>query len=433
MRVMTTFRAGCLDLTQGATCDTSEQDLTQATAADTNASGGVYRSGVPDLLFPDVRRGRISDITPLLDAPERLDASASLHRVTLFLTYRCQLSCGYCKTIARGDADLRRFPQKRDTFDLVAFRALIDGTDATIDHLHFTGGEATLVRDLPSMVAYARDRGIAHVSITTNGVAPWSVYEALVESGISEIRVSIDASDAMMGERLSGRPRAWSHAVSNFAALAQLRRRSGSFFLIANTVIGMVNRTQTAEIVRFLMELGADDIKLIADVDETPTLGQFPQAAGVIAEIEALLAAQPPSAFPLLRRKLFTVFSESAVGLREVVTNRGDDWRCYIPLTERTVDRRFYYPCSVYLREGGAPLGQIDEPQDVQRAKIARFVRDGRCLSDSICRRYCLRCTSAFNAAANDARPIPPRETADTAHGQPFGQAGVGSAAQAAT
>jgi len=260
------------------------------------------------------------------------------------------------------------------------------------------------VRDLPRMVQLARAQGVTHQSITSNGTPPLHRFVALVESGIDEIRISLDARDPAMGALLTGRSRAWSAAVRNIAALATVRDTRPSFFLIANTVINETNRREMAGIVRFLVTLGVNDVKLITMVDQKNSLGDFPEAAAVTREIAALLRAYPEDAFPLLRRKLHTVFDREAIGLDDVIAPQPQDWRCYIPLTERTVDALYYYPCSVYLREGGRPLGSIHEPASAQRARTAQFVRHGRCLEDPICRQYCLHCTKAFNVAANHAR-----------------------------
>lgn len=373
----------------------------QATAQRT----GQHRSAAPDLLFEDQSAARVDEIRPYLEVPERLQAHTPLHRLTLFATYRCQLRCPYCRTPAWTADDLRRFPQKRHSYDLAAFKALMSSLGGTpVRHLHVTGGEATLVPDLPAMVEHSRTIGIPHVSLTSNGTLPWPRIEPLVASGLTELRISIDAHEPALGGHFTGRSDAWSLAVANLARLVRLRETQPSFFLIANTVITAANRHAIAAIVRFLIELGVDDIKLIASVDDTPTLGRFAEAAALLGEARDLLAPYSDDAFPLLRRKLDTVFDEDAVGLKQVTSDRRDDWRCYIPLTEITADRVFYYPCSVYLREGGAPLGRIEEPMAQRRAKAVRFVRDGRCLSDPICTRYCLRCTGQFNSAANDAR-----------------------------
>jgi hypothetical protein len=66
------------------------------------------------------------------------------------------------------------------------------------------------------------------------------------------------------------------------------------------------------------------------------------------------------------------------------------------------MDTTYYYPCSVYLREGGVPLGRIDEDDlKMQQKKIIRFVEESNCLEDPICREYCINCCRQFNQFAN--------------------------------
>jgi hypothetical protein len=166
-------------------------------------------------------------------------------------------------------------------------------------------------------------------------------------------------------------------------------------------VVGRRNRLLLPEIVRFFLGFAPDDLKLITEVDARGSLGDFPEAAAVRAELEEICAGLPPDAFPLLRLKVRTVFAPDAIGLEAERAPADKPWRCLIPLTERTVDGESYYPCSVYLREGGAPLGRLSDSPEVQRARTARFLREGDCLADPICRRYCLHCTRTFNSLAN--------------------------------
>jgi molybdenum cofactor biosynthesis enzyme MoaA len=356
----------------------------------------------PDLLFEDVCQSRLEDLGDLLHHPEDIDPSTPLHRITVFLTYACNLDCPYCKTIARSAEELAEKPQKKSVFDLAAFEALLKTHEsAPVRHLHFTGGEATLVRQMPQMVACARKAGVEAVSVTSNGTQALSVYRDLIAAGLDEIRISLDAADAVTGEALTHRPLAWQQTVETIKALAGLRDGSKNFHLVVNTVVSRANRERLPEIVAFLLSLRPDDIKLITNVDQRDELSQWPGAPGVCRQITAMLSNYPDEAFPLLRRKLRTVFAVDAIGLESI---KADDWRCYIPLTERTVDGKFYYPCSVYLREGGAPLGPLSDSADTQREKSAQFVMRGDCLSDPICRRYCLNCTRNYNIVANERR-----------------------------
>lgn len=377
-----------------------------AQTTETDRSQQPTRSPVPDLLFEDARRARLARIAPLLARPEALDGSVAIDRITLFVTYRCNLSCPHCKTIARSAADLAARPEKRRSYDLAAFDRLLDTHAGTpIRLVQLTGGEAAMVRDLPAMIRSARARGVERTSLTSNGTLPVARYLELIEAGLDELKLSIDAADPVQGRALTGRAGAWEAAVSTLAGLAAARARGARFFLGINTVVNRDNRRRLPEIVRFFLRFRPDDLKLITEVDSRGSLGDFPEAEAVRAELEAICAELPPDAYPLLRLKIRTVFAPDAIGLEREAHPAGGRWRCLIPLTERTVDGAFYYPCSVYVREGGAPLGPLTDSPEVQRARTARFVREGDCLDDRICRRYCLHCTRTFNALANGVAP----------------------------
>ena len=363
------------------------------------------RSAVPDLLFEDVCRARTEALAGLCDDPAAIDAAMPLHRVTVFVTYRCNLACSYCKTIVRSPADLQALPQRARSLDLAGFAALLASHgDTPIEHLHFTGGEASLLRELPAMVTMAKAHGVRCVSITTNGTLPPPTYVALVHAGIDEIRVSID--DAHGGGCAGGelRPATWQRSLATVQALGALRAAGAPFFLILNTVVERRNRERLPALLHTLLALHPDDVKLITSVDEKHDLGAFAGAEAVLAALAALLLAYPAERFPLLRRKLRTVFADDAIGLATARPAADGSWRCYIPLTERTVDGEYYYPCSVWLREGGAPLGRTDEPQAEQRRKSAAFVSGHDCRREPICQRYCLHCTRQFNDAVNAER-----------------------------
>jgi len=389
--------------------------------------GSAGRGGVPDLLFEDVCGARVEELRPFLDAPESAGAGTPLHRVTVFLTYRCNLACPYCKTIARTPRDAAAWPQKAVRYDVPRFEALLRRLgDMPVRHLHFTGGEAALVPGVEAMAALARRAGIAQLSMTSNGTAPPARYAALVRAGMTEVRISIDAHEAALGAQLTGRCGAWPRSVEALRALVAARDAGAEVRVLANVVVGRDNRARLVDLVRFLLALGPDDVKLITEVDERDALPDFGEREAVERGLAQLLAAAPPDALPLLRRKLRTVFARDAIGLGPTAGARtGVAWRCYVPLSERTVDGVAYYPCSVYLREGGAPIGRLDDDAEAQRRATAAWVRETDCREDPICRRYCLLCTRTYNDAANaartDAHAPSPRNAGVRGHGRTRG------------
>src|SRR3954466_132450 len=94
------------------------------------------RSPVPDLLFEDEQEARAEEIDAYLERPEALGGAFPLHRITVFLTYGCNLACPYCKTIARSEGELRARPEKRIVYDLDAFARLLESHEGTpVRHL----------------------------------------------------------------------------------------------------------------------------------------------------------------------------------------------------------------------------------------------------------------------------------------------------------
>ena len=270
-----------------------------------------YRSQALDLLFPDTQAARVRDITSFLETPSQCPATQGLHRVTLFLTYGCNLACPYCKTIVHAPDDLLLAPQKASVITLPLFTRLLDTLDPTrIAHLHFTGGEPTLCRELPAMIHMAKAAGVRACSLTSNGTLPWRIYEAIIDAGVDEIRISLDSWNPATGAVMSGRRHVWAKAVATIQALVAAQPLSPSFFLIANAVIADTNREEMAEIVAFLLALGVGDIRLLSVAAQKETLWDFPGAPAHLARIREHLAPYPETRYPLLRTKLAPVVAK---------------------------------------------------------------------------------------------------------------------------
>ena len=366
--------------------------------------GATYqhsRSAVPDLIYSDYRQERIEEVCA--HWAEALDTlPPQWRRLTLFVTYRCSLDCVYCKTIYRNPE--RDYPAKDQEYDFIRFRRLFDHLSSRpLRHIHFTGGEATLVRDLPLMVELASHHGTL-CSTTSNGMSNPEVYERLVDAGISEIRVSFDSHVPEEFDRIVRRSGAYRHVIDNVEKLVRLRERhSGTPFVILNVCVGMKTRCQLNELIKTALALGPNDIKLIPIVQDKNELADFSERDKVVAGIEKTLSHFPSDAFPLLRQKLHSLFSPESIGLKDLASRQLMK-HCVIPLTERTLDTTYYYPCSVYLRESGKPLGRLDEDSlELQQKKIADFVAGSSCRDDPICREYCIGCCRQFNLAANAA------------------------------
>ena len=120
----------------------------------------------------------------LLDTFER-----PLRNLRLSVTDRCNLRCAYCMPekdyVWLPREDLLRFEEISTLVDI--FIAL------GVDKLRLTGGEPLLRRHLPALVEMlAAKRGLLDLAMTTNGVLLADQAEALRQSGLGRITVSLD-------------------------------------------------------------------------------------------------------------------------------------------------------------------------------------------------------------------------------------------------
>ena len=123
-------------------------------------------------------------------ADSRRQAVASRPPVCLYLevTNRCNLLCTTCP---RTYVELE--PPADLSWDL--FRSIVDQLpDLSRAVLHGVG-EPMLVKNLPAMVRYLKDRGV-YVLFNTNGtVLNDRNGRAMIDAGLDELRVSLDASN----------------------------------------------------------------------------------------------------------------------------------------------------------------------------------------------------------------------------------------------
>jgi MoaA/NifB/PqqE/SkfB family radical SAM enzyme len=174
------------------------------------------------------RSGEARSSQATLD-PRRYHESVALDRtkiaprppVCLYLevTNRCNLLCTTCPRTYEeleppADMDWELFTKIVDQVPDLA-RAVLHGV-----------GEPMLVADLPRMVAYLKDRGV-YVLFNTNGtVLSMRNGRALIDAGLDELRVSLDASNRASFKAIRGRDY-FGRILRNVRAFRELQEREG--------------------------------------------------------------------------------------------------------------------------------------------------------------------------------------------------------------
>jgi radical SAM protein with 4Fe4S-binding SPASM domain len=159
------------------------------------------------------------------------------------LTYACQNRCAFCYAAS----PYRSEHAVMTTAQVKAVMARIFH-EAHVPSLSFTGGEATLRKDLPELIRFGRDLGF-RVNIITNGVlAGEPLYaRSLVEAGLASAQVSLEGADAALHDRLVGRAGSFEatvEGVRNFKALG--------IHVHTNSTLCRENLSRAEEIVRFV-------------------------------------------------------------------------------------------------------------------------------------------------------------------------------------
>jgi molybdenum cofactor biosynthesis enzyme MoaA len=361
-----------------------------------------YCSKNPDLLLPDVMQERLERISDFWGW--RLGQLQHFDRITAFVTHRCNLRCRYCNgphmNLKSGPVDQKR-NLLRTRLGRKSFHTLLTKltSQVKVRHIHFTGGEPTLNKDLAHMVNMATEHGIL-TSLTTNGTALFAAYKKLIANGLTEIRISLDSYQPEHFDQIVRVPGTFKRVIENIQKITKLRDQQGAdIFLVINACVDTLNLQQLNETLDFLLGLKPNDIKFLVVAQDKNKIQQ-PGNDLVVRQLAAKLEAYPESSFPLLRKKISLLFEQDATGLtdpvcRQVMRN------CFIPLTERTIDGKHFYPCSIYLRYLGKPLGHISESFEKQQKKIMEFVRQHDCRTDPICSQHCTNCCKTFNVEAN--------------------------------
>jgi radical SAM protein with 4Fe4S-binding SPASM domain len=149
------------------------------------------------------------------------EAVAVRDPVCLYLetTNRCNLLCTTCP---RTYADLE--PEADMSWEL--FTRIVDQVPNVARVVLHGVGEPMLVKDLPRMVRYLKARG-AYVLFNTNGtvLTPKRGRE-LADTGLDELRVSLDAADAATFRLVRGKDY-FNRIVRNVKAFTEMQAREG--------------------------------------------------------------------------------------------------------------------------------------------------------------------------------------------------------------
>jgi MoaA/NifB/PqqE/SkfB family radical SAM enzyme len=185
---------------------------------------------------------------------ESVDAARTIETeqppVCLYLetTNRCNLLCTTCP---------RTYEQLEPPADMSweLFTTIVDQVPAVVRAVLHGVGEPMLVKNLPRMVRYLKDRGV-YVLFNTNGtVLNERNGRALIAAGLDELRVSLDAASAASFRAIRGK-NYFDRIVKNVRAFRELQERDG--LVLPRVSAWLTGLKQTIEDLPAFVRLAAD-------------------------------------------------------------------------------------------------------------------------------------------------------------------------------
>ena len=289
-----------------------------------------------------------------------------LWRCEMLVTSRCNFRCPYCRGMKReysGDMD---FGDAKRIIDLWAKEGL--------KNVRFSGGEPTVHPDLKNIIQYAKSKNIERIAISTNGYAGLEYYEELINAGVNDMSISLDACCSSFGKLMCGGiDGAWEKVIEN---IKEISKR-------IYVTLGMVFTEETietaVELITFGHDLGVSDIRIVSSAQSNKIIDNL---SGIDKEIL--------NAHPILRYRVNHYLENRNVrGIRIK-----DNDRCPLMIDDSVIVGNYHFPCIIYLREGGNPIGRINP---YMRDERIQWAKNHNTFKDAICRENCLDVCIDYN------------------------------------
>jgi len=288
-----------------------------------------------------------------------------LHRCELLLTDRCNFNCPYCRKTGIKDISWE------DAIQIIDYWGLHG-----IKNVRFSGGEPTLWENLTELVIYTKLRyNPNHIALSTNGSADTDLYHRLVDAGVNDFSISLDACCASTAEVMSG-IKGWNildKVLNNIRVLSKLT------YVTLGVVLTEQNITEVYKICELALDLGVSDVRLIS-------------AAQWNGKLELDVPKEAIEKFPILRYRINNFKSGRNVrGIQSC-----DTTKCPLVLDDMAVMDGKHYPCIIFLREKGKAIGSMDNLACVRRDRL-EWYNTTNTHEHPTCRKNCLDVCIDYN------------------------------------
>jgi molybdenum cofactor biosynthesis enzyme MoaA len=301
---------------------------------------------------------------------KQVSSESPMWRCELILTDRCNFNCPYCRGLKKGlEGDM---PLERAKF-------IIDVWSKNgLKNIRFSGGEPTLYPYLVELVEYCREKGVERIAVSTNGSNKWELYNRLVTAGVNDFSISLDACCSSTGDIMAGNKKGvWNKVVENIKQLSKVT------YVTLGVVLTPETLKTVADITKFGSSLGVADIRIISAAQSNDALP--------IEDIPLELLKK----HPILKYRV----NHFKTGRKVRGIQKTDSHRCGLVVDDSAVVGQYHFPCIIYLREQGAPIGKVSQNMREERIKWAK---NHDCFKDPICKNNCLDVCIDYNNKYRD-------------------------------
>lgn len=303
--------------------------------------------------------------------------TSQMKRCEMIITEYCNFKCPYWRGLKNEIYGNRKIKQ----LSLKEIKHNIDlwCLNEPLENIRFSGGEPTLHIDIIKIVAYAKDKGIKRIAISTNGSNKIELYKELIKTGVNDFSISLDACCADDGDKMAGKINgSWNIVVKNIEAISKLT------YVTVGVVLTPENIDKTIDTIRFAHELGVADIRIIS-------AAQWNEPILRLNEIEKEIR----EAHPILNYRI----KHFAEGRNVRGITETDSKKCALVLDDSVIAGDYHFPCVIYMREKGSPIGKVSKNMRLERGK---WFEKHDCYKDKICRENCLDVCIDYNNKYRD-------------------------------
>jgi MoaA/NifB/PqqE/SkfB family radical SAM enzyme len=310
---------------------------------------------------------KLEDIGFYTLSDERAKKASSispLKRVEILITNQCNFKCPYCRGIKREYQGQKSYNELKNLVNILKMNSL--------ENIRFSGGEPTTHPELLNIISYTKQAGVKRIAISTNGSASLNYYKKLIKCGVNDISVSLDACCSSVGEKMCGVKNVWSKIVQNIKELSKIT------YVTVGVVFTDDNLQELIGTIKFAHGLGVSDIRIIP-------AAQFGNQLKDINCNKSILKLNP-----ILNYRI----NNFLLGRKVRGISSYDNHSCPLVLDDLAIVGDYHFPCIIYLREQGNPIGKINS--NIRRDRQLWYSKHNT-FNDRICRDNCLDVCVDYN------------------------------------